>query len=201
MRVLPWIGTRDYVDLLGYVIERCPACDTVGVFAVLDTKRKLTVYLVPTVNFAQQQILECKTCHARFSVPPELKDGLAQRLMSQDELSDRIKQQGSLGGAATRTAPGPAPRQGSARTLYQVLQVDPAADQEVVEAAFKRLALKYHPDRSDAPDAAARMRELLEARDVLTDPDRRRAYDAGLGLVRREAPPTVRPPAMRPEEV
>jgi len=36
--------------------------------------------------------------------------------------------------------------------LYRVLQVDPSADPEVIEAAYKRLALKYHPDhnRGDA---------------------------------------------------
>jgi curved DNA-binding protein CbpA len=67
----------------------------------------------------------------------------------------------------------------------------------VIEAAFKRLALKYHPDRSTAPDAADKTRELLAARDVLADPVRRRAYDASIGIVR----PPPRPPAMRPEEV
>ena len=208
MRVLPWIGTRDYTDLLGYVIERCPACDTVGVFALYDTKRKLTVYLVPTVPFAQQQVLECKTCHSRFGVPDNLKDDFARRLMSQDELSARIKQQGNLGGLGPTFAAGRDDRSaGTAgrRTYYQVLQVDPAAEQEVIEAAFKRLALKYHPDRSTAPDAADRMRELIEARDTLTDPQRRRVYDAELGIVRRESargtPPPARPPAMRPEEV
>jgi hypothetical protein len=191
---------RDYVDLLGYVIERCPACETIGAFALFDAKRKLTVYMIPTVPYAQQQILECKTCHARFGVPPDLKDELAKRLMSQDQLSARIRQQGSLGSPAFATA-ARAPATATGRTLYQVLQVDPSADEEVIEAAFKRLALKHHPDRSTAADAAARMRELIEARETLVDPQRRRAYDAGLGIVRPASPPPARPPAMRPEEV
>jgi molecular chaperone DnaJ len=80
------------------------------------------------------------------------------------------------------------------RTLYQVLQVDPLADPEVIEVAFKRLALKHHPDRSAAPGAAGRMRELNEAKDILGDPRRRALYDRSIGIVHRID-------AMRPEEV
>ena len=58
----------------------------------------------------------------------------------------------------------------------------------------KRLALKYHPDTSADAMAAVRMRELLTARDVLSDPLRRAAYDKWLGIVRRVE-------ALRPEEV
>lgn len=89
-------------------------------------------------------------------------------------------------------------------TAYQVLQVDSAADQEIVEAAFKRLALKYHPDRSPHPDAAERMRELIEARKLLSDPARRRAYDASLGIRRSNGsrePMPFRAVAVRPDEV
>jgi len=71
------------------------------------------------------------------------------------------------------------------------------ADPEVVEAAFKRLALKYHPDRSTAPDAAAKMRELIQSRDVLADPAKRRAYDQSIGI----KPKVVRTVALRPDEV
>ncbi|MCC6674293.1 MAG: DnaJ domain-containing protein [Thermomicrobiales bacterium] len=83
------------------------------------------------------------------------------------------------------------------RTAYQVLQVDPLAEQEVVDAAFKRLALKYHPDTSKAPDAAARMREIIEAHGILTDPKKRERYDASIGIRR----PVKMPPAMRASDV
>lgn len=63
------------------------------------------------------------------------------------------------------------------RDLYRILQVDPAAEPEVVEAAYRRLALKYHPDVSSAPDAAERMRDLNAAYSVLSDGRRRAEYD------------------------
>lgn len=197
--ILYGIGARDYVEQLGYVLERCPACQTDGVFALYKAKRKVTFYLMPTVSVREQQVLECRTCGARFGVPPERRDEFLKRLMTQEELSARI------GAAAARgmTAPGGNGAGGNGAkgpTFYQILQVDPAADPEVIEAAFRRLSLKYHPDRSTAPDAAARMRELLEARAVLTNPQKRRVYDASLGIVRRPDPPP-RAPAMRPEDV
>jgi hypothetical protein len=60
---------------------------------------------------------------------------------------------------------------------YKILQVDPLAEEEVVEAAYRRLARKYHPDVYAGPDAAERMRELNLAYGVIGDAARRRAYD------------------------
>ena len=71
---------------------------------------------------------------------------------------------------------------------YRVLQVDPQADPDVVEAAYKRLARKIHPDVSAAPDAGARMRELNEAYAVVGDASRRAGYDAKRRRGRAERP-------------
>ncbi len=65
---------------------------------------------------------------------------------------------------------------------YAVLQVHPAADREVIRAAYRRLAAKYHPDVSTLPDAADKMRQLNEAYEVLSDPDRRAVYDRSRGV-------------------
>jgi Flp pilus assembly protein TadB len=70
---------------------------------------------------------------------------------------------------------------------YVTLHVDPRADPDVIEAAYRRLARKWHPDTSAAPDAAVQMQRLNEAYAVLRDPDRRRAYDANR-LARGGAP-------------
>ncbi len=65
------------------------------------------------------------------------------------------------------------------RDYYEVLGVPRDADQQAIKAAFRRLARKYHPDRSAEPDAEARFRELAEAYRVLSDPARRAEYDRG----------------------
>ena len=46
---------------------------------------------------------------------------------------------------------------------YKVLQVDPEAEDEVIAAAYRRLARKYHPDVGGGPEAAARMTALNAA--------------------------------------
>ena len=195
LSLLYGLGARDYADHLGYVIEECSACGTTGLFAMFQTKRKVTFYTIPTISVREQQVVECGTCHARFSVPPARREEFAQRLMTREQVIARYGQPRPGGSGALPDGRGNGRAAGP--TYYQILQVDPAADPEVIEAAFRRLALKYHPDRSAVPDAADRMRELLEAKACLTDPDRRRVYDASLGI----APRRPRPAAMRPEDV
>ncbi len=60
---------------------------------------------------------------------------------------------------------------------YELLQVSPKADPEIIEAAYRRLALKFHPDHNSAPDAARQMQEINAAYAVLKDPERRAEYD------------------------
>ncbi len=60
---------------------------------------------------------------------------------------------------------------------YKILQVDPKAEPEVIEGAYRRLARKYHPDVNKHPDAAQRMKEINLAYEVLSDPQKRAAYD------------------------
>jgi curved DNA-binding protein CbpA len=60
---------------------------------------------------------------------------------------------------------------------YKILQVDHEAEDEVIQAAYRRLAQKYHPDRSPGPDAAARMVAINAAWDILRDPARRAEHD------------------------
>jgi hypothetical protein len=60
---------------------------------------------------------------------------------------------------------------------YTVLGVDSHASASTIKAAFKKLALKYHPDVYDGPDAEERMRDLLIAYQTLSDPISRRDYD------------------------
>ena len=60
---------------------------------------------------------------------------------------------------------------------YKVLQVDPEAGREVIEAAYKRLARMYHPDVSGDPDTVAKMVQINQAWEALRDPARRAGVD------------------------
>jgi curved DNA-binding protein CbpA len=77
--------------------------------------------------------------------------------------------------------------------LYRVLQVDPSADQDVIAAAYKRLALRYHPDHNSGDlSAEQHMRRINEAYRILGKPDLRAEYDArsGARLPELEIAPT-----------
>jgi curved DNA-binding protein CbpA len=86
---------------------------------------------------------------------------------------------------------------------YAVLQVVPTAEQEVVHAAFKALALKYHPDHDATRRARDKMAELNKAYTLLRDERARAAHDrsrrttiAGVSVVSSSRPSTVPPPAV-----
>ena len=63
------------------------------------------------------------------------------------------------------------------RDYYEVLDVDKNASSSDLKNAFRRLARKYHPDRSTEPDAEDRFKELQEAYAVLSDDQKRAHYD------------------------
>ncbi|QND85088.1 DnaJ-class molecular chaperone CbpA [Chromobacterium vaccinii] len=60
---------------------------------------------------------------------------------------------------------------------YAILDIPRDSTQEDVKRAYRKLARKFHPDVSKAPDAEARFKELGEAYAVLKDPEKRAAYD------------------------
>lgn len=63
------------------------------------------------------------------------------------------------------------------RDYYETLGVARDATAEDIKKSFRKLARKYHPDVSKEPDAESRMQEVNEAYTVLSDPEKRAAYD------------------------
>src|SRR4030042_418586 len=63
------------------------------------------------------------------------------------------------------------------RDYYEVLGVPRNASVEDIKSAFPKLARQYHPDVSQEPDAEERFKEINEAFAVLSDADKRAAYD------------------------
>ena len=67
-----------------------------------------------------------------------------------------------------------------AEDLYKVLGVSKKASDEEIKKAYRTLARKYHPDRNpDDPKSEERFKEVQGAYDTLSDPQKRKEYDAG----------------------
>lgn len=72
------------------------------------------------------------------------------------------------------------------RDCYEILSVDKSAGQDDIKKAYRKLAMKYHPDRNpDNEQASEKFKEANEAYEVLSSPEKRKLYDqfgyAGLG--------------------
>ena len=76
---------------------------------------------------------------------------------------------------------------------YAILGVAPDAENIVIEAAFKALAKKYHPDvwKGEQQDADEKIKSINEAYSVLRDPQKRKKYDAELASENRQETMTI----------
>jgi len=66
------------------------------------------------------------------------------------------------------------------KEYYSILEVPENATQEQIKTAYKKLALKYHPDRNKQHDAEEKFKKITRAYEVLSDPTKRSNYDRGL---------------------
>lgn len=65
----------------------------------------------------------------------------------------------------------------SKRDYYEVLGVSKTDSPETIKSQYRKLALKFHPDRNKSPDAAEHFKEVSEAYAVLSDPEKKKIYD------------------------
>src|SRR5688500_3200689 len=66
----------------------------------------------------------------------------------------------------------------SKRDYYDILEVGKDADDTVIKKSYRKIAMKYHPDRNpDNKAAEEKFKEAAEAYEVLSDPDKRARYD------------------------
>ncbi|XP_077488734.1 dnaJ homolog subfamily B member 9-like [Amblyomma americanum] len=60
---------------------------------------------------------------------------------------------------------------------YELLGVKRSATDKEIKKAFRKLALKYHPDKNKEPDAEEKFKQIAQAYEVLSDPEKRKQYD------------------------
>ena len=63
------------------------------------------------------------------------------------------------------------------REYYKILNIDSKASLEEIKKSYKKLALEFHPDRNQNPDAEDRFKDISKAYQILSDSDKRRQYD------------------------
>src|SRR5437867_10861972 len=76
------------------------------------------------------------------------------------------------------------------RDYYDVLGVPKGANKDEIKAAYRKLALQFHPDRNKSPDATERFKEVWEAYAILSDDEKRNQYDQFVrgGIYERDNP-------------
>jgi DnaJ family protein B protein 11 len=67
----------------------------------------------------------------------------------------------------------------AATDYYKLLGVPRSASSAEIKKAYRKLSLKYHPDKNPSPEAAAKFAEISNAYDVLSDDQKREAYNRG----------------------
>ena len=68
------------------------------------------------------------------------------------------------------------------RDYYEVLGVQKNSSQDEIKSQYRKLALKFHPDRNKSPEAPEHFKEISEAYAVLSDPEKRKIYDTTIVL-------------------
>ncbi len=63
------------------------------------------------------------------------------------------------------------------KDYYEILGISKNASEGEIKKAYRRLALQWHPDRNKSPEAEEKFKEINEAYEILSDPQKRRAYD------------------------
>ncbi|APA07777.1 hypothetical protein SS1G_00635 [Sclerotinia sclerotiorum 1980 UF-70] len=81
--------------------------------------------------------------------------------------------------------------------LYDALGIKPSANQQEIKKAYRLMAMKHHPDKNkDKPDSAEKFKEVSQAYEILSDPEKRKTYDEyGLEFMLRGGPPPPDPSA------
>ena len=76
-------------------------------------------------------------------------------------------------------------------SLYSILELEPDATEELIKKAYRRLSLKFHPDKNKDALMTRKYHEIKEAYNILSDLDSRKKYDSSKGFTAAAAAATV----------
>ena len=77
------------------------------------------------------------------------------------------------------------------KNYYRILNIKPDSSPDTIKKAFRTEIARYHPDNNKSPEAKKRFEEIIEAFNVLSDPDKRIVYDMMLSKQRDNLPIAV----------
>ena len=107
--------------------------------------------------------------------------GNARRLIDQQATSHQPRpatnRPRDAGWRPPQPPPPPKPSPHPVITLYDVLEVSPHASTETIEAAYKSLAKRFHPDKNKDLGAESKMKGINHAYQILKDPEKRKLYN------------------------
>lgn len=63
------------------------------------------------------------------------------------------------------------------KDYYKILGIQSGANEEEIKKAYRKMALKFHPDKNKDPNAEEKFKEIAEAYEVLSDPKKKAIYD------------------------
>lgn len=155
--------------------------------AIRFFEKSLKLYTLPGVNLLKQKAMEMlrEQENPKPATPPPSAGNSSPRPASSSSSSSTSS---SAGNGTTVGASG---RQftdeqeggskkiisSSKRSHYDVLGVQRNADDNAIKKAYRKLALKFHPDKNSAPSAEAAFKAITNAHDVLSDKQKRNIYD------------------------
>ncbi|KAL1244235.1 DnaJ [Trichinella spiralis] len=77
----------------------------------------------------------------------------------------------------SQTETGQSIKLGMGKDYYKILGISRSATEDEIKKAYRKMALKYHPDKNKSPDAESKFKEIAEAYDVLSDAKKKEIYD------------------------
>src|SRR5579863_7646520 len=63
------------------------------------------------------------------------------------------------------------------KDYYEILGITKGSTEDEIKKSYRKLAMQFHPDRNPSKDAEEKFKEITEAHEVLSDPDKRQRYD------------------------